>query len=101
MLVGQWWVGLEKWWEQALTGIKAWQAHNLKGIICEQKQQGTFNTHQLEAKERNCEQASDMAKNHSNSLPREPGGIVSRVKTQQGTTATHFLESQGQALSGG
>jgi hypothetical protein len=28
-------------------------------------------------------------------------GIVSRLETQQGTAATHILESQGQALSAG
>jgi hypothetical protein len=34
---------------------------------------------------------------HSYSLPKGPKtGMISRLEFQQGTTATHFLESQGQ-----
>ena len=41
-----------------------------------------------------------MARKHSYSLSEEPRtGIVSRLETQQGTIATHKLESQGQTLS--
>jgi hypothetical protein len=54
------------------------------------------------AKDRHCQQARNTARHHSHSLPGEPRtGIVSRPETQQGTTATHILESQGQALSAG
>ena len=54
------------------------------------------------AKDRHCQQARNTARHHSHSLPGEPRtGIVSRLETQQGTTATHHLESQGQALSAG
>ncbi|KAN0131047.1 hypothetical protein V8E53_011180 [Lactarius tabidus] len=54
------------------------------------------------AKDRHCQQARNTARHHSHSHPGEPRtGIVSRPETQQGTTATHFLESQGQALSAG
>src|ERR1700761_6143901 len=39
---------------------------------------------------------------HSHSQTGEPRtGIVSRLESQQGTAATHFLKSQGQALSAG
>ena len=45
-----------------------------------------------------CEQTRNTAK-HYHSLSGEPRiGIFSRPEKQQGTTATHQLESQGQAL---
>ena len=48
------------------------------------------------------DQATNIAMNHSHSQAGEPRtGIVSRLGTQQSTIATHFLESQGQALSAG
>ena len=54
------------------------------------------------AKDRHCQQARNIASHHSHSHAGEPRtGIVSRLKTQQATTATHILESQGQALSAG
>src|SRR6266404_830737 len=52
------------------------------------------------AKDRCCEQAQNAAHHRSHSLPGEPRtGVVSRVKMQLTTEATHKLESQGQALS--
>ena len=54
------------------------------------------------AKDKHCQQARNTARHYSHSHPGEPRtGIVSRLETQQGTTATHFLESQGQALTVG
>ena len=53
-------------------------------------------------KDRHCQQARNTAGHHSHSLPGEARtGIVSRLETQQGTAATHILESQEQALSAG
>ena len=53
------------------------------------------------AKGRHHQQAR-KTRHHSHSLTGEPKtGIVSRLETQQGTTATHSLEGQGQALSAG
>ena len=52
------------------------------------------------AKNRHCQQDWNTPRHSSHSHPGEPRtGIVSRIKTHQGTAATHFLESQGQALS--
>ena len=49
---------------------------------------------------RHCQQARNTPMHHSYSLSGEPRtGSFSRLETQQGTTATHILESQGQALS--
>jgi hypothetical protein len=42
------------------------------------------------------------ARHHSHSLSEEPRtGMISRLELQQGTTATHYLKSQGQASSAG
>ena len=96
------------------------------GIVSRLKtQQGTTATHRLEsqrqallagqkhskapqpltfwrAKDRHCQQARNIARHHSHSPTEEPRtGIFNRLETQQGTMATHFLESQGQALSAG
>ena len=44
------------------------------------------------------QQARIGVMHHSHSHPEEPGtGMISKLELQQGTTATHFLESQGQA----
>ena len=54
------------------------------------------------AKDRHCQQARNTVRHHSHSLSGEPRtGIVSRLETQQGTTATCILKSQGQAFSAG
>src|SRR6267378_3384031 len=54
------------------------------------------------AKDRRCQQGQNPAHYGSHSLPGEPRtGIISRVKIQLTTEATHFLESRGQALSAG
>jgi hypothetical protein len=54
------------------------------------------------AKDWHYQQAINTARHHSHSLSGEPRtGIISRLETQQGTTATYFLQSQGQALSAG
>ena len=53
-------------------------------------------------KDRHCQQARNTERHHSHSHTGEPRtGIVSRLETQQGNTATHILERQGQALSAG
>ena len=50
------------------------------------------------AKDRHDQQVKISARHHSHSPPEEPRtGMISRLKLQQGTTATHLLESQGQA----
>jgi hypothetical protein len=50
------------------------------------------------AKDRHDQQTRIAAKHHSHSPTGEPmTGMISRLELQQGTTATHFLESQGQA----
>src|SRR6266404_4460122 len=52
------------------------------------------------AKDRCCEQAQNAAHHGSHSRPGEPRtDVISRVKMQLTTEATHKLESQGQALS--
>ena len=44
------------------------------------------------------QQARIAAKHHSHSLSGEPRtGMISKLELRQGTTATHFLESDGQA----
>src|SRR6266404_78151 len=49
-----------------------------------------------------CKQGPNPAHHGSHSLPGEPRmGIISKVKIQLIMEATHFLESQGQALSAG
>ena len=54
------------------------------------------------AKDRYCQQAENTLKCHSHSPTEEPRtSIVGRLETQQGTTATHRLESHTQALSVG
>ena len=54
------------------------------------------------AKDRHCQQAGNTARYYSHSHAGEPWtGIVSRLETQQGTTATHSLKSQEQALLAG
>src|SRR6266404_78427 len=54
------------------------------------------------AKDRHHQQGQNPADYRSHSHTREPRtGIVSRVKIQLTTEATHQLESQGQALSAG
>src|SRR6267378_2994546 len=54
------------------------------------------------AKDRHCQQGQNPAHHGSHSPTGEPRtGIVSRVKIQLTMEATHFLESQGQALSAG
>ena len=50
------------------------------------------------AKDRHDQQARIAARHHSHSQAGEPRtGMISRLELQQGTTATHRLESQGQA----
>src|SRR6266404_6066621 len=54
------------------------------------------------AKDSHCQQGQNPAHHGSHSLPGEPRtAVVSRVKIQLTMEATHFLESQGQALSAG
>jgi hypothetical protein len=54
------------------------------------------------AKDRHCQQAQNMARHSSHSHSGESRtGIISRLETQQGSAATHRLESQGQVLSAG
>src|SRR6266404_1389914 len=54
------------------------------------------------AKDRHCHQGQNLAHHRSHSHPGEPRtGVISRVKIQLTTEATHILESQGQALSPG
>jgi hypothetical protein len=54
------------------------------------------------AKDRHHQQATIAARHHSHSQTGEPRtGIISRLQLQQGTTATHILECQGQASSAG
>ena len=54
------------------------------------------------AKDRHCQQAWNTGRHSSHLQSGEPRtGIVSRLKTQQGTAATHFLESQEKALLAG
>jgi hypothetical protein len=54
------------------------------------------------AKDKHHQQAWNTIRHGSHSLPEEPRiGIISRLQTQQGTTATHFLKSQEHASSGG
>src|SRR6267378_918618 len=54
------------------------------------------------AKDRHCQQGQNPAHLGSHSRTGEPRtGIVSKVKIQLSMEATHFLESQGQALSAG
>ncbi len=54
------------------------------------------------AEDRHHQQGQNPAHHGSHSLPGEPRtGIISRVKIQLTTEATHILESQGQALSAG
>ena len=96
------------------------------GIISRpETQEGTAATHKLEsrgqassaalkhskeeqpltywrAEYRHHQQASNTARHSSYSLPEEQRiGILSRLETQQGTAATHILESRGQASSAG
>src|SRR6266404_1759239 len=53
-------------------------------------------------KDRHCQQGPSPAHHRSHSHAGEPRtGIVSRVKIELTTEATHSLESQGQALSAG
>ena len=82
-----------------------------------------LNTYQLRSQEKDDEAAKNITRNYSHSLSEEPKTLsagqkhskaplpltlwrakdrhFSRLETQQGTTATHSLESQGQALSAG
>ena len=54
------------------------------------------------AEDRLHQQASNTARHGSHSLTGEQRtGIISRLQTQQGTVATHHLESTGQASSAG
>ncbi len=54
------------------------------------------------AKDRYCQQGPNPAHYQSHSLSGEPRtGVISRVQIQLTTEATHFLESQEQALSAG
>ena len=54
------------------------------------------------AKNRHHQQVRIAARQHSYSHPGEPRtGIINRLGLQQGTTATHKLESQGHASSAG
>ena len=95
------------------------------GINCLEEQQGKVGTHSLEsqgqelsaalkdskaqqphtswrAKDRDCYQAWNTAMHSSHSQAgKSSTGVVRRLKTQQGTAATHILESQGQGLSAG
>jgi hypothetical protein len=69
------------------------------GIISRlELQQGTTDTHPLEAKDRHHQQARIAARHYSHSHTGEPRiGMISRLEFQLGTTATHILESPGQA----
>ena len=50
------------------------------------------------AKGRHDQQAKFSARHHSHSLPGEARtGMISKLELQQSTTATHKLESQGEA----
>ena len=50
------------------------------------------------AKDRHDQKSRIAATCNSDSLSGEPRtGMISKLELQQGTTATHFLESQGQA----
>ena len=97
------------------TGIFSWL----------ETEQSTTATHILESQGQVCQQARNtaryhshshtgepqtgivsrveiQARHHSHSHPEEPRtGIFRRLETQQGTTATHILEGQEQALSAG
>ena len=54
------------------------------------------------AKDRHCQQARNTAMHQSHSHTEgSRTGFVRRLEAQQGTTATHMLESQGEALSAG
>ncbi|KAI9447335.1 hypothetical protein BJY52DRAFT_1228307 [Lactarius psammicola] len=54
------------------------------------------------AEDRRRQQARNAARHGSHSPTGEPRtGVVSRLETQRGTAATHFLESRGQASSAG
>src|SRR6266404_1366374 len=54
------------------------------------------------AKDRHCQQGQNPAHHRSHSQPGEPRtGTISRVEIQLTTEATHFLESQEQALLAG
>jgi len=54
------------------------------------------------AKDRCLQQGQNPAHHRSHSLPGEPRtGVMSRVQMHLTTEATHFLESRGQASSGG
>ena len=103
--------------------LTSWRANNIVSRL--ETQQGTTVTHLLESqgqtlsarykhskapqpltcwrfKDRHCQQARNTARYYSHSQTEEPRtGIVSRLETQQGTTATHQLKSQGQAVSAG
>jgi hypothetical protein len=76
--------------------------HHVTNHLITSNDKDSNSENRIKLRVRDNQQARNTARHHSHSLSGEPGtGIISRLETQQGTTATHFLESQGQALSAG
>ena len=85
MLVGQWRIGLVKWWEEALSEAqKAWLTHFLRGIVSEQKSVVRYFQHSPPGKPKKgfvSRLEKNIARNHSYSLSEEARtGIVSRLE---------------------